>query len=119
MGLHVHIYRWGLGDCTNHGISSKAEQLCLVNVDGPFNPSDTIPAAMLVKHTPFGDHDGRRLVRVVPAIREGGEWKAETRWTMMGGNYAASSDSRFNDACSKLLGAYCNGAVPIHDRIEA
>lgn len=38
MGLHVSVYRFPLGDCTLHGISSKASELYLVNVDGPFNP---------------------------------------------------------------------------------
>ena len=38
--------------------------------------------------------------------------------TMMGGNYAATSDSRFSDAIAARLGHNFYGAVPIHDRVE-
>jgi hypothetical protein len=37
---------------------------------------------------------------------------------MDGGNFAATSDSRFNEACRKLLGHDFYGAVAIHDRVE-
>ena len=38
--------------------------------------------------------------------------------TMDGGNFAASSDSRFSQACRELLGHHFYGAVAIHDRVE-
>jgi hypothetical protein len=34
MGLSVSVYRWGLGDCTNGGVSAVAGSLCVVNVRG-------------------------------------------------------------------------------------
>ena len=37
---------------------------------------------------------------------------------MMGGNYAATSDSRFGEAVRKRIGPNFYGAVPIHDRFE-
>jgi hypothetical protein len=37
---------------------------------------------------------------------------------MMGGNYAATSDSRFSDKIEEMLGHGFYGAVPIHDRVE-
>ena len=37
---------------------------------------------------------------------------------MMGGNYAATSDSRFSDKVEQMLGHHFYGAVPIHDRVE-
>jgi len=37
---------------------------------------------------------------------------------MFGGNYAATSDSRFGEAIEKLTGQDFYGAVPIHDRKE-
>jgi len=122
MGLNVYVFRWSLGDCSANGISSpgraKTGQLCLVNVEGPNEPSDAVPAAMLVHNNVFGDH--RPLVKVVPATPDltlG--WVPETRWTMHGGNLASTSDSRFNQAVAKLLGVECwSGAVNIHDRIE-
>jgi len=114
MGLNVLIYKFPLGDCTNNGISGgKAESLCLVNVDGPSEPSDKVPAAMLVKG------NGNGLVKIVPAVYcEIGEYTPDPRWCMMGGNYAATSDSRFHEAVEKITGRRSYGAVPIHDRIE-
>lgn len=123
MGLNVEVYksvRRGLFDgmdCTMGGISSKAETLCLVNVSGPFEPKEEwpamVPAAMLVK----GNVPG--ALHIVPAVKnDAGEWVPDSRWFMMGGNYAATSDSRFSDACEKMLGHAFYGAVAIHDRHE-
>ena len=112
MSMTIYVHRSPLGDCTLRGISSKADKLSLVNVAGPFEPTEDAPAAMLVSN-------GKGLVRIVPANRlENGEWAQETRWTMFGGNYAGTSDSRFIDAIQALTGAPWYGAVAIHDRIE-
>ena len=106
MGMIVNVYRskglYGM-DCTNGGISSKADGLCIVNVEGPFNPCDKYPAAKLSKHV------GHAIIQP-----EG----MERKWVMFGGNYASTSDSRFSQAIEKLIGHRFYGAVPIHDRIE-
>jgi hypothetical protein len=34
MGMTVSVFRWGLGDCTNNGVSAVAGSLCVVNVRG-------------------------------------------------------------------------------------
>ena len=112
MGLHVYIYRDDtMGDCTANGVTSPKRNhrgLCLTNVDGPFDPCDDYPAAKLVAKT----HSwGETTVRIVPEETEG-------KWSMMGGNYAATSDSRFNEAIAKLLGHKFYGALPVHDRVE-
>lgn len=116
MGLSVSVYKFPLGDCTLDGISGGATRdLCLVNVEGPTNPSVACPAAMLVKG------NGPGLVKIVPAMPDGnriGQWVPRPEWCMMGGNYAASSDSRFHRAVEKITGNPSYGAVPIHDRIE-
>jgi hypothetical protein len=118
MGLIVQIYHGARGtDCTLGGISSRAIALCLVNVDGPFDPSESAPAAMLVKGNLRG------TVRIVPAVKveiSSGDMPEYTTpgRPMMGGNYAATSDSRFSDACEKITGATFYGAVAIHDRYE-
>ena len=109
MGLLVNVYKSGNYDCTNGGVSSRnIKGLCLTNVDGPFDPCDEYPAAKLVKQTfaSFGPS-----VKVVPE-------EAEGKWTMMGGNYAATSDSRFTEKVEEMLGHHFYGAVPIHDRVE-
>ena len=110
MGLHVYIYRDDLGDCTANGVTSPKRNhrgLCLTNVDGPFAPDSEYPAAKLEKVThSWGSH-----VRIVPEETEG-------KWSMMGGNYAATSDSRFSEAVEELLGHNFYGALPVHDRVE-
>lgn len=118
MGLIVQVYRGARGnDCTMGGISSQAPELCLVNVDGPFEPRVSVPAAMLVA----GNLPG--TLRIVPAVKveiksgEHPEYATPGR-PAMGGNYAATSDSRFSEACEKLLGHPFYGAVAIHDRYE-
>lgn len=105
MGLLVDVYRTKGRDCTNGGISSGFDTLCLVNVPGPFDPSDSAPAAMLVKGYAAG------TVRVVPA--DIGDCR-----TTFGGNFAATSDSRFGEAVRNLIGGEFYGAVAIHDRFE-
>lgn len=106
MGLIVSVYRDASSnyDCTNNGASSRFTKLTLVNVDGPFEPSEDAPAAKLCKG-PINS------VNIVPVEVEG-------KWTMFGGNYAATSDSRFSDAVSRILGFPFYGAVGIHDRVE-
>lgn len=116
MGLTVYVYRNSLGDCTNHGISEHAKSLCLVNVPGPFEPKEDYPAAMLVAWQPFGP--SRPMVKIVPAVQVAGKWEPKPGWSMFGGNYAATSDGRFHDACQELTGQEYYGAVAIHDRFE-
>ena len=109
MGLLVNVYKTEGRDCTNGGVSSKwnIKGLCLINVPGPFNPSEDYPAAQLVKQSfYFGDS-----VKIIPEECEG-------KQTMMGGNYAATSDSRFSEMIEYFLGHSFYGAVPIHDRVE-
>lgn len=113
MGLCISVFKNPLGDCTLRGISSMATELCLVNVDGPSRPGPGLPAAMLVQG------NGHGLVKIVPAeFLEIGEWVRVPGWCMMGGNYGATSDSRFHEAVRKITGSASYGAVPIHDRIE-
>lgn len=111
MGLIVQVYRHKNQDCTNDGISSKADSLTIVNIPGPFEPTEDAPAAILEKsHTD--------VLRVVEAVKHKGKWQPTNRWAMMGGNYAATSDSRFSQKCEELLDCGFYGAVAIHDRYE-
>ena len=111
MGLYVGIYRdTSFSDCTNNGVTSEFREfkgLCLTNVDGPFDPNSEYPAAKLEKVTHrWGSH-----VRIVPD-------EVKDQDSMMGGNYAATSDSRFREAVEELLGHNFYGALPVHDRVE-
>ena len=107
MGLLVSVYRNAeMGDCTRNGISARFTRLCVVNIEGPFEPTDDTPAVRLEQ--PFLGY-----LCIVP-VKE----KDAGEWLQSGGNYAACSDSRFNEACTKMLGHDFYGAVKIHDRIE-
>lgn len=110
MGIHANVYRNNAyGDCTNNGTSSEHDHVCVVNADGPFSPDDEHPAFVLVKH---------RTMNHVYAVPK--ELYESGAWTMMGGNFLYSSDSRFSIKVRQLLGdgyAFV-GAVPIHDRVE-
>lgn len=116
MGIHVSIYKqvpFGNDflddiDCTLGGESSYAKGFTVVNAEGPFEPSEDYPAAELVMAEPIG---GRKILRLIPESAKG-------KWTMFGGNYAGTSDSRFSDLCDRLLGGSFYGAVAVHDRVE-
>jgi len=109
MGMIVHVYRDSFGDCTNGGVSSKSNGLCIVNVEGPFDPCDNYPAAKLVDDAPCG----RPYPKIVPL-----ELLENNQWAMYGGNMASTSDSRWRIAVEKSGGGPA-GVLPIFDRVEA
>lgn len=112
MGMIVSVYRADTGnhDCTNGGMTNSktgVSQLCIINIDGPFKPTDDAPAAS-IEAGPLGS------VRIVPATPR---WeRAGSR--MFGGNFAFTSDSRFRRAVEEITGADSAGPVAIHDRFE-
>lgn len=129
MGIIANVYRtgkltgrhstWEVRDCTLNGWSSQFDQVCVVNASGPFEPSDSCPGVMVFKHC---------TVLALHAVLV--EHHENKKWTMMGGNFLHSTDSRFGELCRNLLtnspdprASFGNihfgyGAVPIHDRIE-
>lgn len=108
MGMNVYVYRNDLGDCTNNGVTSKFSKLCIVNVDGPAEPTEDAPAAELVLRE-FGF--GKVLNVIAVKDRELGVW------TMAGGNVVGTSDSRWVKACQDLIPNH-PGFVAVHDRVE-
>ncbi len=123
MGIRVDVLRsftqsddWlEINDCTNGGITNVetgVHKLTIINADGPFEPDAEAPAAVIAL-TPY------KNAKIVPASdgRVNEAILAMPRY-MFGGNYAACSDSRFNEAIKKLTGQDFYGAVPIHDRKE-
>ena len=73
MGILGNIYDWSLGNCSNDGISAKHTQVCVINVDGPFEPSQDAPAVRLIKRS-----TGNLVCEPVGL---------EDRWTMFGGAF--------------------------------
>ena len=114
MGLRVDIISGSGINCSNGGVSSTKTQLTLVNVDGPFEPTEEAPSAML-------ESNGGNTVKVVPVwgktevALETGKYALGP---MMGGCYVATSDTRFGEALRKLGQTNSYIAVPLHDRYE-
>lgn len=103
MGMLVSVYRAaGRGDCTNGGASGSADFLCVVNVEGPYEPSAEMPGFELIR---------RGSMPVL--VPYNGISSTRSVGPMFGGNYAASSDSRFREATAPYY-----GALPIFDRFE-
>ena len=98
MGLHVSIYRDDYD--SDHNVFYGKRRLTITNVEGPFEPTDDAPAALLTKHA------GNFIV-----IPDDG-YTDDAGPQMNGGTYASTSDSRWRRA----IGIYA--AIPIHDRRE-
>ena len=112
MGLTISVYRDSKIDCTNGGISSNHDRLTVINIDGPFKATKDSPAVLLKQ----GAYESNAIL--VPVLADDHE-DERTIGEMFGGNYGATSDSRFNRAVELITGIPCwHGAVPIHDRYE-
>jgi hypothetical protein len=105
MGLLAYICKSNTTDCSNEGISSWAEQVCITNVEGPFEPDDKTPSVLLLKGNLVG------IVHIVPEA-------LIKKYPMFGGCFVHTADSRLYEAVEKLTGARFYGAISLHDRIE-
>lgn len=103
MGLLITIYRDDYDSKMNAFYGKR--KLVLVNVEGPFQPTDDAPAAVLVT-----GHSNRSAI-IVPAD----DYKDGVQ--MFGGTFGSTSDSRFSEAVKALTGT-SHFAVAIHDRRE-
>ncbi len=103
MGINARIYDNPLGNCSNDGLSAKHKEVCVVNVDGPFQPTPAAPAVNLVKA-----RAGNLVCQ--PVGLEGR--------TMFGGAFVYTGDSRFGDAVRELSGYDHGFPIPLHDRVE-
>lgn len=105
-GLLVNILKSGT-DCTNGGVTAKAEEavLCGPGVPEIFEASDDCPALLLQKKECL--YGGDDIVYAVPINKD----PRKVGW-MMGGNFIWASDSRFR----RLINAY---PIPVHDRLCA
>jgi hypothetical protein len=101
MGLIAYVYRNGPQGQLN---AISADRVCIVNIEGPFEPTENCPAVELVAGHLYG------TARIVVA--------GDRHRGSMGGAYVATSDSRFNQAVEKITGGYFYGAVALHDRFE-
>jgi hypothetical protein len=103
MGLIASIYRSDYDSEMN--VFYGKSKVTLVNVEGPFNPTEDAPGAKLIQGY-------RNTAIIVPADDE------FEGVQMNGGTYASTSDSRFQRAVEMLSGV-SHFAVAIHDRRES
>ena len=92
--------------CANGGWTEEHDELFVACPDGPLEVDESDPALFDLAAGPFG------TMHLRP--RNGGEGAGP----MMGGSYAATSDSRFSRMCEELTGHSWHGAVAVHDRYE-
>lgn len=120
MGLILNVFRDASGmDCTRQGISSKFDTFTVVNVSGPFEPTETRPAVMLVQG--YGRSLTGRNPMIVEAEQVDGEWRQANpgKRPMHGGNFAWTCDSRFREALTDITNECWHGPVMIMDRFES
>lgn len=106
--ISANIYKWNLGDCSNNGISSRYHEVLIPCEDGWQEIDENNPPEnfCIMEKREFRDHT---FVHLVPYhLANSG------KWTMMGGTFAYSSDSRFID-CTDGFGWQ---PIAIHDRVE-
>lgn len=109
MGIMASIYEpKDIGNCSNGGISSRATKVCVVNAEGPFEPSEDMPGVEIIRH-PAGPRFGPIAV---PVDRPEGRFGP-----MAGGCIIDSSDVRFTELLEEL-GGTSDGGVSLHDRYE-
>lgn len=116
MGLTLHIYKSGLGDCSNGGISGRCDEVVCVNAVGPDEPDENRPPVLLIPGALMG------TARCVPAYQDAkGRYvygSVDLIGPMMGGCYVSTSDSRFSEKVEEIVGGRFYGAVALHDRYE-
>ena len=115
-GLTLYVYRTHERDCTLGGVSSKANRLTLVGDGIPEidEATEDAPEIVLQRSNAVNSNDDRQIsLRLIPP-----HLLDERRWTMFGGNFATTCDSRLGDAIERITGRRFFGAIPIHDRVE-
>ncbi|MDD5603923.1 MAG: hypothetical protein PHG48_07630 [Eubacteriales bacterium] len=103
--LMVYVYRAGIGDATNGGVSSRVDRLLLAGegIEGPFEVDDDEHHLELRKKNVGGEE-------YMYAVPVDGRDTAGMVGPMFGGNFVYSSDSRFRRVCKY--------PIPVHDRWE-
>lgn len=110
MGLIAEILKEkdSNSDCSLNGISNRFKSVCIVNADGPFEPTEDIPGVEIIK-----GYGSKNTVRAVPLEIPKG------RHSQFGGCFIATSDSRFTELIENITGQDFYGAVALHDRLES
>ena len=93
-----------VSNCSNNGISKRFKEIYIACKTGPDKlDSENLPENFCVIKETMG-----HKYLVPKYLADAGTW------TMMGGSYAGTSDSRFGE----ILGEIAPRPLPIHDRVE-
>ena len=110
MGIPAYIYDSDSGRDPLSVFPQDASRVLVINSDGPFEEKPgSNPVKLIVRNL-----WGRNVIHAAPVDADGNELPG----VMKGYSFIASSDSRFQEACEKLLGHGFYGAVALHDRLE-
>lgn len=108
--LPVHVYsNPETRACALGGITERNDELLVLCDEGPLHVDAHDERLLVMRSKAVGDSIYARLV---PARDD-----EASRHTMMGGNYAGTSDSRFADMVEVLTGTRSH-ILPVHDRVE-
>ncbi len=115
MGLVLELFRNDYNSSFN--LLGNVTEVVVTNVDGPFEPRESQPAVTLVNQATKYDTVG--IPVIVPDIEylhSIGRFEnvPVDSALMLGGSYAATSDSRFSRALMRI-GPNGYFAVPVHD----
>lgn len=129
--LHLSVLRDADGvDCSRNGITTTHNQLRLVGYlvqTGELDRVKEIPEGLALTNSSAApvlliirSSGAGHVAHLTPAHRdeETGQWTRGDVWTMAGGNFGYSTDSRFSRLVSSLLGISFYGALAVHDCIE-
>ena len=104
----LEVFKHRGSTCSNDGVTERFDELLLVCDWGPFDAvGDEENLVVLQVRELWGE----KYAELVPYSLVG-------RWTMAGGAYAGSCDSRFNRMVEEATGYPCRGILAVHDRVE-
>ena len=106
MGILANLYESRHGPDARSVLSGNLKGVCVINADGPFDPSVEYPAVRIIGNGPG-------MCRAVPC-----EAADQGKWLRFGGRYIAVSDSRLSACAERACDGPFYGAVALHDRYE-
>ena len=101
--LPLYVYKSRIGSCSNGGWTERNDELYVECPEGYLEVENDHPGLFVLERGMYLRPKTERKGVVGP---------------MMGGCYAATSDSRFSKLCARVGGGHFYGAVPVHDRYE-
>jgi len=104
----LNVYKHMGSTCSNRGVTEFYDELLLICDWGPFEADECEENLVVMQVREIA---GEKFAELVPlALKD--------RWTMPGGAFAGTSDSRFARMAMEATGYPCRGVLPVFDRLE-